>query len=90
MSGLATDWQSIADANHRLNDREYRKRKTHLESFPYHVQIGTDNRCNLRCGFCLAEAYREAGVLHIQDRKLQRNPIARGNATSSIGTTLRS
>lgn len=75
MSGLAADWQSIADANHRLNDREYRKQKTHLESLPYHVQIGTDNRCNLRCDFCLAEAYREAGVLHIQDRKLQRNPI---------------
>ena len=65
----------IAEENLATNAKEYSTRKLVLESFPYEVQIGADNRCNLRCGFCLADAYRERGLLHIQDRKLEKNPI---------------
>ena len=71
MPGIA----KIADENFSANTEEHAARKLVLESFPYEVQIGADNRCNLRCGFCLADAYRERGQLHIQDRKLERNPI---------------
>jgi len=65
----------IAEANLQLNSQEYIEGKTELTSYPYHIQIGADNRCNLRCGFCLAAAYREKGYVHIQDQKLDRNPI---------------
>ncbi len=64
-----------AEENMQLNQREYQENRIVLESFPYHIQIGADNRCNLKCGFCLAAADREKGLLHIQDRKLERNPI---------------
>lgn len=64
-----------AEENMQLNHREYQQNRVVLESFPYHIQIGADNRCNLKCGFCLAAADREKGLLHIQDRKLERNPI---------------
>lgn len=59
--------------NRRLNDQEISRGESRLESFPYQIQIGADNRCNLRCGFCLADAYREQGRIHIQDRKLKSN-----------------
>lgn len=64
-----------AEKNLETNAREYADGKLLLDSFPYEVQIGADNRCNLRCGFCLADAYRERGKLHIQDRKISRNPL---------------
>lgn len=68
-------WKDLADENQKLNDREVSEGRSVLNSLPYNVQIGTDNRCNLRCGFCLADAYREQGWVHIQDRKLELNPI---------------
>ncbi|MBI4444457.1 MAG: radical SAM protein [Acidobacteria bacterium] len=71
MSSIA----ELTEANLLRNQQEYSERKIQLESLPYLIQIGADNRCNLRCGFCLAEAYREAGWLHLQDRKLDRNPL---------------
>ena len=67
--------EDLVEKNLESNAREYADRKLLLDSFPYEVQIGADNRCNLRCGFCLADAYRERGKLHIQDRKLSRNPL---------------
>lgn len=66
---------TLSEANRELNSQEYLAGRTELTSFPYHFQIGADNRCNLRCGFCLAAAYREKGLVHIQDRKLERNPV---------------
>ncbi len=66
---------AVSEANRELNSREYLAGKTQLASYPYHIQIGADNRCNLRCGFCLAAAYRERGLVHIQDQKLERNPV---------------
>ncbi len=66
---------NVAEANRELNSQEYLAGKTRLASYPYQIQIGADNRCNLRCGFCLAAAYRERGLTHIQDRKLDRNPV---------------
>jgi radical SAM protein with 4Fe4S-binding SPASM domain len=66
---------NVAQTNRELNSQEYLDGKTRLASYPYHIQIGADNRCNLRCGFCLAAAYRERGLTHIQDRKLERNPV---------------
>jgi radical SAM protein with 4Fe4S-binding SPASM domain len=68
-------FNDFVEKNLQINAREYAGKELVLESFPYEVQIGADNRCNLRCGFCLADAYRERGKLHIQDRKLSRNPI---------------
>ncbi len=65
----------IVERNLEINTREYSEKKVSLESFPYEIQIGADNRCNLRCGFCLADAYREKGKVHIQDRKISRNPL---------------
>lgn len=65
-----------ATVNQAANSEEYLAGKTQLTSFPYHIQIGADNRCNLRCGFCLADAYRKHGKVHLQDQKLDRNPIA--------------
>jgi radical SAM protein with 4Fe4S-binding SPASM domain len=65
----------LGDANQRLNDEERRSGKMVLQSFPLHIQIGADNRCNLRCSFCLAAAYREKGLTHIQDRRLERNVL---------------
>lgn len=67
--------KEAADLNLALNQREYQEKRTALQSFPYHIQMGADNRCNLRCGFCLAAAYREVGEVHIQDRKLAENPV---------------
>jgi radical SAM protein with 4Fe4S-binding SPASM domain len=64
-----------SDENQKLNSSEYLSGRVRLESYPYHIQIGADNRCNLRCGFCLAAAYREKGMVHIQDQKLPKNPI---------------
>jgi len=64
-----------AEANRELNSQEYLAGKTQLASYPYHIQIGADNRCNLRCGFCLAAAYRERGLIHLQDQRLNRNPV---------------
>lgn len=66
---------NVSEANRELNSQEYLAEKTRLASFPYHIQIGADNRCNLRCGFCLAAAYRERGWTHIQDRRLEKNPV---------------
>ncbi|MFB3902077.1 MAG: radical SAM protein [Acidobacteriota bacterium] len=66
---------TLSEANRELNGQEYLAGKTELASYPYHIQIGADNRCNLRCGFCLAAAYREKGLIHIQDRRLPRNPV---------------
>jgi radical SAM protein with 4Fe4S-binding SPASM domain len=71
----ATSRRGLADENQKLNSKELSEGKSVLNSFPYQVQIGADNRCNLRCGFCLADAYREQGWVHIQDRKLELNPI---------------
>ena len=71
----ATSRRDLADENQKLNSKELSEGKSVLNSFPYQVQIGADNRCNLRCGFCLADAYREQGWVHIQDRKLELNPI---------------
>ena len=68
-------WKDLADENQKLNGEERSEGRSVLNSFPYQVQIGADNRCNLRCGFCLADAYREQGWVHIQDRKLELNPI---------------
>lgn len=65
-----------SEANQAANSEEYLAGKTTLASFPYQIQIGADNRCNLRCGFCLADAYRKHGKVHLQDQKLDRNPIA--------------
>lgn len=70
-----SDFSEIAKRNFEKNSQEYAEKKCKLESYPYEVQIGADNRCNLRCGFCLAEAFREQGKQHIQDRKLSRNPL---------------
>lgn len=67
--------RQLAENNRLLNHLEYQEKKLELKSLPYHIQIGADNRCNLRCGFCLAEAYREVGWVHIQDRKIERNPL---------------
>lgn len=61
--------------NLRLNHEEYAQRKTELRSYPYFIQIGADHRCNLKCGFCMAASDRERGIVHIQDRKLERNAI---------------
>jgi len=66
---------NVSEANRELNSQEYLAGKTELASYPYHIQIGADNRCNLRCGFCLAAAYREKGLVHLQDQRLERNPI---------------
>jgi radical SAM protein with 4Fe4S-binding SPASM domain len=66
---------SDSDKNQKLNSQEYLSGNLRLESYPYHIQIGADHRCNLRCGFCLAAAYREKGMVHIQDQRLPRNPI---------------
>lgn len=66
---------NVSEANRELNNREYAEGKTRLASYPYHIQVGADNRCNLRCGFCLAAAYRDRGLVHIQDRRLERNPL---------------
>ena len=66
---------NLSEANRELNSQEYLARKTQLASYPYHIQIGADNRCNLRCGFCLAAAYREKGLVHIQDQRLEKNPL---------------
>ena len=71
----ATSRRDLADENQKLNSKELSEGKSVLNSFPYQVQIGADNRCNLRCGFCLADAYREQGWVLIQDRKLELNPI---------------
>jgi len=68
-------FRKLAEKNRDKNLGEYAERRTILDSFPFEVQIGADNRCNLRCGFCLADAYREKGMLHIQDRKISRNPL---------------
>jgi radical SAM protein with 4Fe4S-binding SPASM domain len=65
----------VPKENQERNNQEYAERKALLSSFPYEVQIGADNRCNLRCGFCLAEAYRKKGRLHLQDQKMERNPL---------------
>ncbi len=64
-----------AEQNNELNQREYGEKQVILRSFPYYIQIGADNRCNLKCGFCMAAADREKGILHIQDRKLDKNAI---------------
>lgn len=61
--------------NNQLNAREYAARALQLESFPSRIQIGTDNRCNMRCPFCLASAYRQVGLVHLQDQRMERNPI---------------
>ena len=71
----STSLKDLAAKNRKLNELEFGEGKSVLSSFPYHVQIGADNRCNLRCGFCLADAYRERGWVHIQDRKLEFNPF---------------
>ena len=71
---MTTRFGGLIEENERRNTEEYNRKLTNLESFPYHIQIGADNRCNMRCGFCLAAAYRENGLLHIQDRKMDRNP----------------
>ena len=68
-------FSTIAEENFVKNTAEYQARQTSLESFPWQVQIGADNRCNLRCAFCLADAYRKHGLVHLQDRKLKTNPI---------------
>ena len=67
--------RNIVAANLQLNRREHLDGAVELRSFPHHIQIGADNRCNLRCGFCLAAADREMGRVHIQDRKMEHNPI---------------
>jgi len=66
---------SRAEENRNRNIEEYQARKIELDSFPWQVQIGADNRCNLRCAFCLADAYRQKGMIHLQDRKIWKNPI---------------
>ncbi|RPI22698.1 MAG: radical SAM protein [Acidobacteria bacterium] len=66
---------TISEANQQLNSQEYLARKIELSSYPFHIQIGADNRCNLRCPFCLAAAYREKGFVHLQDRRLEKNPV---------------
>jgi len=71
---MTTRFGGLIEENERRNVEEYDRKLTSLESFPYHIQIGADNRCNMRCGFCLAAAYRENGLLHIQDKKFDRNP----------------
>lgn len=72
---VAPSSTQLADQNQRRNAEERLAGKTVLESYPFQIQIGADNRCNLRCGFCLAAAYRENGLTHIQDRKLDRNVL---------------
>ena len=69
------DFSLRAEENHKKNSEEYLARKVELESFPWHVQIGADNRCNLRCAFCLADAYRKEGRVHLQDQKIRKNPL---------------
>lgn len=75
MQEIVQDILSPVTENEQRNLEEYRSGQVVLQSFPYHVQIGADNRCNLRCGFCLAEAYRSQGRIHIQDRKLEQNAL---------------
>lgn len=75
MQTSAAEALDAAEANFQLNHREYAQQKVELESFPYHIQIGADNRCNLKCGFCMAAADREKGMLHIQDRRMEHNAI---------------
>lgn len=70
---MAPETQLVAE-NIRLNREEHLAGSVELRSFPHHIQIGADNRCNLRCGFCLAASDRELGRLHIQDRKMEQNP----------------
>lgn len=68
-------FRAQAEANQRKNEQEYSSRKIKLESYPWHIQIGADNRCNLRCPFCLADAYRKKGLTHLQDQKIKKNPL---------------
>ena len=63
------------EQNLQLSHQEYDRRETVLESYPSRVQIGTDNRCNMRCPFCLASAFRQVGRVHLQDQHLEQNPL---------------
>ncbi len=69
------DFSLCAENNQYKNSEEYLAKKVELESYPWHVQIGADNRCNLRCPFCLAETYRKQGRVHLQDMKIRQNPL---------------
>ena len=42
-------WKDLADQNQKLNGGERSEGRSVLNSLPYQVQIGADNRCNLRC-----------------------------------------
>ncbi len=74
-TGYESGFPSRAEANQERNSQEYLARKTELDSYPWHIQIGADNRCNLRCPFCLADAYRRKGLVHLQDQKIRKNPL---------------
>lgn len=74
-TGQRQPFSLMADKNQRKNSEEYLAKNVNLDSFPWHVQIGADNRCNLRCAFCLADAYRRQGKIHLQDRKIKQNPL---------------
>lgn len=44
--------EDVKRANSELNWREFWHSRTHLSSYPRHVQVGTNWTCNLKCNFC--------------------------------------